>query len=81
MKYAQKDFVCRSEAVADPRVTGRLKISCSSPEYTLSFVFDRDKGVETYQDFCGQAICTYELQDAEGLLSKDVLEYMGLPRV
>lgn len=82
LEYLRERFTCTSALPpgADTR-TQRLDISCTSPSYQLNFVFSRDRGIEQFQDFCGRSVCTYKLQDGEGLLSDDILKYMQLPQI
>jgi hypothetical protein len=79
LRYAKQDFICRSSQDQEPK--DLLIINCVTLKYTLSFSFNRTRGVLSYQDFCGSAICTYKLIEQQGLLSKGVLEHMGLPKL
>jgi hypothetical protein len=82
IRYARRQFACLSRAVTgEGSVSGRFAISCTSPDYTLSFVFDRERGVTEYQDFCDASVCTFRLIDQQGLLSRASLEHMGLPPI
>ena len=82
MRYAKNEFHCRSRAAASTKSSSdKLAVSCSSGKYALNFVFDRDRGVEEYQDFCGNSVCTFRLVDEEGLLSREVLDHLRLPRI
>jgi hypothetical protein len=82
LRYGKRDFLCRSKDVGPPQYKpGTLAVFCASTEYTLNYVFDKDRGIEEYQDFCGNLICTFKLLDEEGLLSKEVLDYMRLPNI
>lgn len=82
IRYARGDFACRSRAVTgEGSVPGQIAVSCTNVDYTLSFLFDRERGVTEFQDFCDMRVCTFELLDQLGLLSRATLEHMGLPPV
>jgi hypothetical protein len=80
VRYSKREFLCRSRVLSS-KGSGKLGVSCRSGQYSLNFIFDRDRGVEEYQDFCDVLICTFRLVDEEGLLSREMLVYMGLPAI
>ena len=82
MEYIDREFACESRAApGQGTVAGQIAVSCASAPYRLNFTFDRERGVTEFQDFCGDAICTFRLTDPLGLLSRATLEYMELPNI
>lgn len=82
MQHAKREFACKSEALVRKGDTrDQIEVSCTSGMYTLNFKFSRELGVVEYQDFCNHSICTYELADSHGLLSRKMTHFMGLPRI
>jgi len=79
VRYAKRDFVCRSYPGSG--ADGGIAVSCASGKYILSYAFDRTRGVTRFQDFCDFSICTFELMDSQGLLSKAMTQSMGLPGI
>lgn len=80
MRYTKREFACTS-AAGGAEVPGQIAVSCTSGEYRLGFTFSRDRGVTEFQDFCDFDICTFRLEDREGLLSGAMTEFMGLRRI
>lgn len=80
MHYIDREFSCKSQAAPSAGST-RMAVSCVDAPYTFSFVYDREKGVTEFQDFCGSAVCTYELIDPVGLFSTAMLEHVGVPAI
>jgi hypothetical protein len=82
MQYARRRFVCRSRAAPEASgVAEKIAVSCTSETYRLAFTFSRERGVTEFQDFCDFHICTFRLSDSEGLLSKTMTDFMGLPHI
>lgn len=72
--YVKEDFKCKLvfQYLKD------YKVQCISPSYTLNFIFNYERGVTSFQDFCYQNnICTYELKSGAGILSPYHLRSMG----
>jgi hypothetical protein len=82
IQYAEQQFVCRSRAApATNSISGQIAVSCTGAGDTLNFLFDRSRGVTEFQDFCADSVCTYRLTDPQGLLSRAMTDFMGLPRL
>ena len=80
MRYAGRDFTCRSIGLRGAPVDSNpIEVECSAQTYTLRFSFDRVRGVTQYQDFCDHSICTFRLIDSAGLLSPAMLRHIGMP--
>jgi hypothetical protein len=80
LTFARRTFSCRSRDDG-PENRAVLRVSCRSPDYELNFLFERERGILEYDDFCGASVCTFRLLDARGLLSREVLQFMGLPEI
>jgi len=77
LRHASRDFTCTSRVGAETS-NAEMLVTCASQNYTLTFSFDRERGITQFQDFCGRSICTYRLEDPQGLLSREMVAYMGL---
>ena len=80
IEYGGRRYLCRSSIVA-PTDQSTLTVTCSGRQHNLTFSFNRERGVVEYQDFCGDAVCSYRLLDPKGLLAPEVQDYMNLPRI
>jgi len=81
MEYIKQEFICKSSGATSPANKEELRISCSNAQHSLRLIFNRKLGIKEFQDFCGNSICTYQLMDSVGLLSRATTEYAGLPAI